>query len=357
MSRITYGRRFCFTWNNYPETAEAQIRAFHEEKQATYTIVGREIGENGTPHLQGYFHLKDRLAFSRLKEYFPSIHIEKAKGNAEQNKIYCSKDLDFFEMGTCPKTSGNASKESWKEILDAAQRGDWPFLKDNYPRVWVTLHEKLISMRIPKTQVLSGETIDNEWWYGSTGTGKSKLAWEKYGVICYQKMLNKWWDGYDDQKVVVIEEWSPKNEVTASALKIWADRYPFTAQIKGGVLQKIRPAKIIVISNYALFDCFPDSRDSEPIARRFRQIRFPSQIAEATEAADSFLASLAEEQSLQVNNATSTVLDELLAEDDSNCDDTDIDIAPSWIENATMSDFDAVCRFGWSDSVIERNDL
>lgn len=343
-----YSRRYCFTWNNYPENAEASIRTFHTEKQVIYTIVGKEIGENGTPHLQGYFHLKDRMAFTKLKEYFPSMHIEKAKGNAEQNKIYCSKELNFFEMGTCPKPSGIASKDAWKAILEAAERGDWFFLKTNYPRIWVTMSEKLISKRIPNTKVLNGDEIENEWWYGSTGTGKSRLAWEKYGIICYQKMLNKWWDGYDDQKVVIIEEWSPKNEVTASALKIWADRYPFTAQIKGGVLQKIRPAKIIVISNYALNDCFPDSRDAEPIARRFRQIRFPSNMSQAADAADSFVTALANEQNdIQLNSHMETELDELLADDDTDVEASqthDLQV-PSWVENTTLNDFDEVVRF------------
>lgn len=151
--------------------------------------------------------------------------------------------------------------------------------------------EKLMSRRLPKTEVLDGP-IQNEWWYGATGTGKSKLAWDKYGKICFQKMLNKWWDGYCDEPVVVIEEWSPKNEVTASALKIWADRYPFTAQIKGGVLQKIRPRKIVVLSNYRLSDCFPDNRDLEPLQRRFTEIKFPDEKQRADFRANALLENL-----------------------------------------------------------------
>lgn len=336
MSRDDYTRRYCFTWNNYPETAEAQIRSFHDQRRVIYTVVGREIGTNGTKHLQGYFHLKDRMGFSRLKELFPFIHIERAKGNAEQNKMYCSKDQDFFEMGTCPKSSGNASKESWKEILQAAESGNWQFLKDNYPRVWVTMSEKLISKRIPDTSVMDG--IVNEWWYGDTGTGKSRLAWEKYGVICYQKMLNKWWDGYDAQSVVIIEEWSPKNEVTASALKIWADRYPFTAQIKGGVLQKIRPKKLIVISNYTLRDCFPDTRDADPLARRFKQIKFPTSHLEAAMLADSFLISVKsnDAQEMDISQDETSVSNVCAAARSST---EDAIMAPYWLDNVTGDQF------------------
>jgi len=286
-------RRFCFTWNNYPLDAEDQLRCFFERKAGEYLVVGREKGESGTPHLQGYICLKHGIAFTALKKHFPQIHLERAKGTPKQNQDYCTKDGDFFEVGEVPeetgKSGGEASRETWRNILSAAESGNWDYLKREYPRVWTTMSEKLISKRVPRTTVIDGET-QNEWWYGETGTGKSRLAWEKYGTICYQKMLNKWWDGYDDQPVVIIEEWSPKNEVTASALKIWADRYPFTAQIKGGVLQKIRPTKIIVISNYRLNDCFPDTRDGDPIARRFKQFEFPKDIGEATQNAVEFVA-------------------------------------------------------------------
>lgn len=127
-----------------------------------------------------------------------------------------------------------------------------------------SLHQRPL-FRIPDLQ--------NEWWYGSTGTGKSKKVWEDYPEH-YGKMLNKWWDGYQDEEVVVIEEWCPKNECTASALKIWADRYPFNAEIKGGLLKKIRPKKIIVTSNYSIDQCFERSEDREPIKRRFKQVHF-----------------------------------------------------------------------------------
>jgi len=324
MRKDSRARRFCLTWNNYPITAINQLNSFYDQKKPIYMIVGKEIGENGTPHLQGYIHFKNQIQFQVLKTAFPQIHWEQAKGSAEQNRTYCSKEQDFFELGTCPKSDGQASKESWREILSAAESGKWNWLKEEYPKIWVTMSEKLISKRIPNTNVIEGE-IANEWWYGETGTGKSKLAWEKYGNICFQKMLNKWWDGYDAHPVVIIEEWSPKNEVTASALKIWADRYPFTAQIKGGVLQKIRPSKIIVISNYRLSDCFPDHRDAEPLQRRFREIRFPDQAFEATCRADSMLADI-EKESNDINASDSVEIeqnneiDDLIAETSSGYD-------------------------------------
>jgi len=134
-------------------------------------------------------------------------------------------------------------------------------------------------MRIRVPVILDGELL-HEWWIGPTGSGKSRLAWEVYPEH-YQKQLNKWWDGYTNENIVVIEEWSPKNEVSGSQLKIWADRYPFPGQIKGGTLQKIRPRKIIVLSNYTISECFPNHQDRDPLFRRFHELHFPADADQA----------------------------------------------------------------------------
>ena len=59
------------------------------------------------------------ITFSALKESLPAVHIERARGSGAQNQAYCVKDGDFFEVGTLPKDAGQASKDSWKSILDA----------------------------------------------------------------------------------------------------------------------------------------------------------------------------------------------------------------------------------------------
>ena len=81
----------------------------------------------------------------------------------------------------------------------------------------------------------------------------------------YRKDQNKWWCNYVGQDIVAIEEASPKTmEHLASRLKVWADRYPYSGEIKGGRIEGMRPAKIIVLSNYTIEQCFQNQEDSEP---------------------------------------------------------------------------------------------
>ena len=97
----------------------------------------------------------------------------------------------------------------------------------------------------------------------------------RYGKSTQLTMLkkNKWWCNYTGQDTVVIEEADPKNmEHLADRLKVWADRYPFPGEIKGGRIEGIRPLKVIVTSNYTPEECFPNSNDLEPILRRFKVV-------------------------------------------------------------------------------------
>jgi len=155
-----------------------------------------------------------------------------------------------------------------------SENNELDIIKERYPSYYFRYYEKILSFSKGSSNII--EELSNEWWYGQTGTGKSYRLWQQYPDH-YQKELNKWWDHYQGQSVVAIEEWCPKNEVTASALKIWSDRYPFTGQIKGGTLQRIRPQKIIVLSNYSIEQCFTNEEDREPIKRRFKEVYFPFQ--------------------------------------------------------------------------------
>ena len=215
---------------------------------------------------------KNPIAFSSIKSALPRAHIEAQRGDSVSAANYCKKDGDFEEFGHLVAEK-RSSSERWRFIIDAAERGDLDAIKSEYPGDYLRLYDKLHRIRHRARGIINGD-LQHEWWHGPTGTGKSRKVWEDYPDH-YAKQLNKWWDGYNDEDVVVIEEWAPRNECTASALKIWADRYPFPAEIKGGTLRRIRPQKIIVTSNYTIDQCFERAEDRDPMKRRFKQVYFP----------------------------------------------------------------------------------
>ena len=71
-----------------------------------YAIMGKEIGESGTPHIQGYFLYKNPRSWAAIRKLFRGrAHIENELKHSSpmHNKTYCSKEGDFQEWGKCPE--------------------------------------------------------------------------------------------------------------------------------------------------------------------------------------------------------------------------------------------------------------
>ncbi|KAF4805087.1 hypothetical protein TURU_002294 [Turdus rufiventris] len=83
--------RWCFTLNN---PSEEEIRGVQSVPHADchYAIVGKEVWEQGTPHLQGFLHMKKKQRLSALKKLIPRAHWDKAHGSDEDNENYWSKE-------------------------------------------------------------------------------------------------------------------------------------------------------------------------------------------------------------------------------------------------------------------------
>lgn len=272
-------RAWCFTLNNYNDSDVRWCREAVERHLCRYIVVGQEVAPSGTLHLQGYICFTNKKSLQTLKKLLIGrSHWSAARGDSESNFVYCSKDGNFFEFGDRPasqKRKGDLGKLYYDEAFSNAKQG----LLELIPSDLRVRHYETWKRIKTDHQVTPSEdgTFTAFWYYGPTGTGKSRRARELFPGS-YFKLANKWFDGYQDQKSIIMDDVDVKHGVwLAYFLKIWTDRYAFQVEIKGGSMM-IRPHVFVVTSNYSIRDIFPSVQDYEPLERRFQCVHFDSLI-------------------------------------------------------------------------------
>jgi len=268
MSRV---RRIVFTLNNYDPALndDAALDAWLDRLNAVYSVAGRELAPtSGTPHLQGYAQFKHARSLPAYRKLIPGAHVEPARGSANQCRVYCIKDGSFRERGDPPsdEDSGVREKQRWENARTLAAEGNFAEIPaDIYVRYIGNLH-RIYRDTLPPLESLTEPC--GRWLLGSTGSGKSRGVRSRWPLV-YPKPLNKWWDGYDSQTHVLLDDVDMNQSAwIGNFLKIWADHYPFIAEKKGGS-RLIRPEKLIVTSQYPLRVLFNEKELLEALERRF----------------------------------------------------------------------------------------
>lgn len=289
---MSQARRFCFTWNNYPEDVREILWAQWEDRGSRivdYYIYGKEKGESGTPHLQGYVEFKSGMRFDTLAKRLPGVHWTKVDGSAKQNIAYCSKGVqskeEWEEHGTDgphyglsaeiytfgkPKEQGKRVdiKDAMKDIENGMD--EMSFIETHtdvacrYNRTmdrYRLLCEKKRSRGYNKKEVIV--------LWGDSGTGKTRKAVEENpdAFILRETSTGYWWDGYDGEEVVIIEEFL--GQVPLCQLLGWLDGYSCQVAVKGGT-KLLMAKKIIFTSNVDPMDWYKgvDERRREAFRRR-----------------------------------------------------------------------------------------
>lgn len=164
------------------------------------------------------------------------------------------------------------AQERFNQMVARAKAGDESIRDEQlYARYQRYFDQILLSMFQPL--IYEANLQDkNLWIWGPPGTGKSRLVHEycrNNSIRCYNKLQNKWWDGYTTQEIVLIEDADPNTmKMLAAHMKVWSDRYPFTAEVKGTARMINANFNLVVTSNYSIDDCF-NPVDAAAIKRRF----------------------------------------------------------------------------------------
>lgn len=259
-------RDFVFTWNNYPANYATSLDAII----STYLVAGEEIAPiTKTPHLQGYVRFQSPARVSAVRARLPGCHVEIARGTPAQCDAYCRKEGGtIYCRGTLPvsqQAKGDLEKKRWDQAWENAKKGN---LEEIPADIRIRQYSSL--RRIERDYMPAVARLDGPcgvWIMGKAGAGKTRAVLDQFPEA-YPKPRTKWWDGYQGEDIVYLDDIDKYNVSLGGELKLWADAYPFIAENKGGS-KKIRPKRFIVTSQYAIQDIWEDEATREALLRRF----------------------------------------------------------------------------------------
>jgi len=228
--------------------------------------------EDGYVHWQLLVLFEKKCRLGRVKELFGNqVHAELSRSQAAEDyvwKEHTRVEGTQFELGRKPMQ--RAREKDWDEVWENAKRGKFEEIPGD---IRVRCYNQL--SRIAK-DYLSPVALEKEVYvfWGRTGTGKSRRAWEEATFDAYPKDPNtKFWDGYRGQENVVIDEFRGKIDI--SNILRWFDRYPVSVETKGsGVVLSCR--RIWVTSNVDPREWYADidNETKDALMRRLRVTQF-----------------------------------------------------------------------------------
>lgn len=221
-------RAWAFTLNN-PTAEKTDYEAI---KGLVYLIVGAEVGESGTPHHQGYVRLRSATTFAAVKKKLPEgAHIEIARGSPQQNIEYCSKENIWLEIGDRPK---QGQRKDIELVRDLVSQGVG--MRDICDEVGSFQALRGAELILKYKEAKRDWVPEVYWFWGETGTGKTRCAHEMAVDPWVSAKNLRWWDGYDAHSDVIIDDFRGDFCTFHELLRI-LDRYEYRVETKGGSRQ------------------------------------------------------------------------------------------------------------------------
>lgn len=252
---MSRAKRWTFTLNNYGSLLDPESWEHH-----SYCVYQEEVGETGTPHLQGYieFAAPRTLATVRALAGLGGAHFEVARGSPEQNQNYCKKEEGRiggpYETGTISK--GQGARNDLVVVRDAIRDGASisdlyeehfaPFVR--YERALLNYKRFCQTPRDFKTFVIL--------LVGTPGTGKTRFAYRLMDylgssrfIVASPKGSGLYFDQYMGETSCLIDEMDG-HVMTPTFFNGLCDRYPFTVPVHGTAGLQFVSRFLIFTTNY-----------------------------------------------------------------------------------------------------------
>jgi len=227
-------------------------------------------------HDTGYLHWqllvisKRKLRLAGIKLLFgQECHAEPTRSNAAEDYVW-KEDTRVtntqFELGTKPFQRNNPT--DWEKIRNCAKTGQ---LADVPGDIFIRYYGNLKRIAADYCEPLAMERNVTVFW-GPTGVGKSRRAWDLAGINAYPKdPRTKFWDGYRNQECVVMDEF--RGDIDIAHLLRWFDRYPCIVEVKGSSVV-LQAKTFYITSNLCPENWFPnlDIETKQALLRRLTVI-------------------------------------------------------------------------------------
>lgn len=191
----------------------------------------RERGEqSGYDHWQIILGLSKKASLAGAIKILacPTAHLELTRSAAADAYVWKDDTSlgERFELGRKPFKRNDPT--DWDVVRACAIAGEF----ENIPSdVYIRYYGNLLRIRSDHLQPVAGVRTCYVFW-GETGTGKSRAAWEAAGDSAYAKdPRTKFWCGYTGQQNIVLDEF--RGGIDISHLLRWLDRYPVRVEVKG----------------------------------------------------------------------------------------------------------------------------
>ena len=234
--------------------------------------------ENGTLHWQFAIQWSHSRSFAAIKKDLPLAHFE-VRSWAAAVSTARRRTLGTPGHGSTvtglPAGSARLRPRTGTRGILSPRRGA---LRKIPAKIQIKHLGNLERIHRQNLKFIDQTDVRGVWIWGKPGVGKSHFARQVLGLVL-PKLNNKWWDGYQSQKVVIMEDVDKETiKFLHHHLKIWSDRWGFIGETKGGA---VAPSHrwLVVTSNYSIADILADLEDRElrtAIMRRFTRFEMLS---------------------------------------------------------------------------------
>lgn len=222
------------------------------KREITYGVWQLEQGEQGLVHIQGYVEFAERSTLQHVRSIMPRIHWEQRRGTRDEARNYCRKEdsrlAGPWEFGSFGSTQGRRT-----DLLDAKLLIDsgatMAEVADKHFGVFIRHSKGLHEYKRLRFEPRDFKTFVIVL-YGPPLSGKSSFvhanAPNAYWVQPPSQGTQVWWDQYDGQEDVVIDEFS--GWLPWDLLLRLLDAYQLLVQTKGNQAQFVA-RRIWITSN------------------------------------------------------------------------------------------------------------